>query len=81
MRKRYCVPSRTRTVWQIVGVIALLVSSLAAAQAPIVFQEDFEYGQGGFLINNNYGNDNGLWHLSALCKVLESGHTQNGALF
>jgi hypothetical protein len=64
-----------------VGVIALLVSSLAVAQAPIVFQEDFEYGQGGFEFDNNFGNGDGLWHISASCRVPDPGHTQDGALY
>ena len=66
------------------GVILtfLLMSSLVVcAQSTVVFEEDFENGLGGFVIDNSYGSGNGLWHLSTSCKVSLPGHTQGTALY
>jgi hypothetical protein len=76
--KRYC-PVGARKAGIILTL--LLVSSLGVcAQSTVVFQEDFENGLGGFVIDNAYGIGYGLWHLSNSCKVSLPGHTQGAAL-
>jgi len=47
----------------------LLVSSLVVCAQNFVFQEDFENGLGGFIIDNSYKIGHGLWHLSTSCEV------------
>ncbi len=65
--KRYC-PS---VAWKAGIILAFLwVSSLAVcAQSTVIFQEDFENGLGGFIIDNSYKIGHGLWHLSTSCEV------------
>ncbi|MHC5183162.1 MAG: M4 family metallopeptidase, partial [Planctomycetota bacterium] len=47
----------------------------------VIFSEDFENGLGGFIIDNAFGNGNGLWHLSTACNATLTGHTPVTALF
>ncbi len=53
----------------IILTFLLMFSLLVCAQSTVVFEEDFENGAGGFIIDNSYKIGNGLWHLSTSCEI------------
>jgi M6 family metalloprotease-like protein len=55
--------------------------SVTVINSTVIFSEDFESGLGGFVIDNSFGNGNGLWHLSTVCNAALPGHTKPTALF
>ncbi|RKY10701.1 MAG: hypothetical protein DRP52_06955 [Planctomycetota bacterium] len=60
----------TYGAWKAGVVLAfLLMPSLCFCAENIIFEEHFENGLGGFIINNSYKIGNGLWHLSTSCEV------------
>lgn len=46
-----------------------------------IFFEDFEDGLGGFVIDNDAGNGNGLWHLTQGCASVVRGHSTPQSLY
>jgi len=55
--------------------------TVTVINSTVIFSEDFESGLGGFVIDNSFGNGNGLWHLSTVCNTALPGHTKPTALF
>lgn len=72
------LPHRRRT-----GLIAVLGLALLTSPAlgQIVYYEDFAEGLGGFVIDNDFGNGNGLWHRSVDCEATNGDHTGPHALY
>ena len=62
-------------------VFALSICTITTSSYAAIFLEDFESGIGGFVIDNSFGDGNGLWHLSDSCQVSLPGHTQGAALY
>lgn len=46
-----------------------------------IFSEDFESGLGSFTIDNSFGDGSGLWHLTAICNSVLSGHSTPTSLY
>lgn len=49
----------------------------------VIYEIDFESGPGGWTINNNFGDANGLWHLTVLCEstLPDQNHTAPTSLY
>jgi hypothetical protein len=45
------------------------------------YQQDFESGLGGFVIDNTSGSGHGLWHRTDQCLATAPGHGGSGALY
>ena len=55
--------------------------SIMVANISVIFSQDFESGLGGFVIDNDFGNGNGLWHLATGCNSALSGHSTPTVLY
>ena len=60
-----------------VATITIEVQQVATA----IYETDFEGGLGGFIVDNNFGDGSGLWHLTSACQSSQSGHTTPTALY
>lgn len=60
-------------------LLGLLLAAPLYASA-YIYQEDFENGLGGWVIDNAFGRGNGFWHLTTACQATMNGHSAATAL-
>ena len=69
-----------QSLWTITASLAVILSAACPLYASdVIYQEDFESGLGGYTIDNDFGNGNGLWRLTTYCAELP-GHSPVTAL-
>ncbi len=68
-----------QSVWTIISSLTVILSAAPLYASDIIYQEDFESGLGGFTLDNDFGNGNGLWRLTTDCAELP-GHSPVTAL-
>ncbi len=61
--------------------LALALGTAAHGAEQTLLYADFEGGLGGFVIDNDSGDGNGLWHLTGGCEAGGDGHSRPTVLF
>ena len=81
------LPYDTQCYWQVIainccGQIPGPVWTFRTENGPTpIYTWDFENGLGGFTLDNNFGDGNGLWHLSTACLSVDGDHTAPTSLY